>query len=122
MFTSIEEVQRLMEAQSYIADRALATTLFLAIKLEKPIFLEGEAGVGKTEVAKVLSRILQSRLIRLQCYEGLDANTCPVRVELLEADAEDQAGGRRRPVARRIGAHHFRRGIFTQAPPAWMPS
>jgi MoxR-like ATPase len=75
MFTSIEEVQRLMEAQSYIADRALATTLFLAIKLEKPIFLEGEAGVGKTEVAKVLSRILQSRLIRLQCYEGLDANT-----------------------------------------------
>ena len=54
MFTSIEEVQRLMEAQSYIADRALATTLFLAIKLEKPIFLEGEAGVGKTEVAKVL--------------------------------------------------------------------
>ena len=75
MFTSIEEVRRLMEAQSYIADRALATTLFLAIKLEKPIFLEGEAGVGKTEVAKVLSRILQSRLIRLQCYEGLDANT-----------------------------------------------
>jgi MoxR-like ATPase len=75
MFTSIEEVQRLMEAQSYIADRALATTLFLAVKLEKPIFLEGEAGVGKTEVAKVLSRILQSRLIRLQCYEGLDANT-----------------------------------------------
>ena len=75
MFTSIEEVQQLMEAQAYIADRALATTLFLAIKLEKPIFLEGEAGVGKTEVAKVLSRILQSRLIRLQCYEGLDANT-----------------------------------------------
>jgi MoxR-like ATPase len=75
MFTSIEEVQRLMAAQSYIADRALATTLFLAIKLEKPIFLEGEAGVGKTEVAKVLSRILQARLIRLQCYEGLDANT-----------------------------------------------
>jgi MoxR-like ATPase len=75
MFTSIEEVQRLMEVQSYIADRALATTLFLAIKLEKPIFLEGEAGVGKTEVAKVLARILQSRLIRLQCYEGLDANT-----------------------------------------------
>ena len=75
MFTSIEDVQRLMEAQTYIADRALATTLFLAVKLEKPIFLEGEAGVGKTEVAKVLSRILHSRLIRLQCYEGLDANT-----------------------------------------------
>jgi len=75
MFTSIEDIQRLMEADSYIADRALATTVFLAVKLEKPIFLEGEAGVGKTEVAKVLSKILQSRLIRLQCYEGLDANT-----------------------------------------------
>src|SRR5919201_1771356 len=75
MFTSIEEVQRLMEAESYFADRALATTLFLAVKLEKPIFLEGEAGVGKTEVAKVLAKILQAKLIRLQCYEGLDANT-----------------------------------------------
>jgi MoxR-like ATPase len=75
MFTSIDDVQRLMAAESYIADRALATTVFLAVKLEKPIFLEGEAGVGKTEVAKVLAKILQSRLIRLQCYEGLDANT-----------------------------------------------
>jgi MoxR-like ATPase len=75
MFTSIDDVQGLMEAESYIADRSLATTVFLAVKLEKPIFLEGEAGVGKTEVAKVLSKILQSRLIRLQCYEGLDANT-----------------------------------------------
>jgi MoxR-like ATPase len=75
MFTSIEEVQRLMEMESYIADRALATTLFLAVKLEKPLFLEGEAGVGKTEVAKVLAKILQAKLIRLQCYEGLDANT-----------------------------------------------
>ena len=75
MFSSIEEVQRLMEAESYIADRALATTLFLAVKLEKPIFLEGEAGVGKTEVAKVLAKILLAKLIRLQCYEGLDANT-----------------------------------------------
>jgi MoxR-like ATPase len=75
MFSSIEEVQRLMEAESYIADRALATTVFLAVKLEKPIFLEGEAGVGKTEVAKVMAKILGSKLIRLQCYEGLDANT-----------------------------------------------
>ncbi|MBI3328232.1 MAG: MoxR family ATPase [Nitrospinae bacterium] len=75
MFTSIDEVQRLMEAESYIADRALATTVFLALKLEKPIFLEGEAGVGKTEVAKVLSKILAAKLIRLQCYEGLDVNT-----------------------------------------------
>jgi MoxR-like ATPase len=75
MFSAIEDVQRRMEAESYIADRALATTVFLAIKLEKPIFLEGEAGVGKTEVAKVMAKLLGSRLIRLQCYEGLDANT-----------------------------------------------
>jgi MoxR-like ATPase len=75
MFGAIEDVQRLMEAQSYIADRALATTVFLAIRLEKPIFLEGEAGVGKTEVAKVMAKLLGSKLIRLQCYEGLDANT-----------------------------------------------
>lgn len=75
MFTSIDEVQQLMAAESYIADRALATTVFLALKLEKPIFLEGEAGVGKTEVAKVLSKILRAKLIRLQCYEGLDVNT-----------------------------------------------
>jgi MoxR-like ATPase len=75
MFSAIEDVQRLMEAESYIADRALATTVFLAIKLEKPIFLEGEAGVGKTEVAKVMAKLLGSKLIRLQCYEGLDANT-----------------------------------------------
>lgn len=75
MFSMIEDVQRLMEAESYIADRALATTVFLAIKLEKPIFLEGEAGVGKTEVAKVMAQLLGSKLIRLQCYEGLDANT-----------------------------------------------
>jgi len=75
MFTSIDDVQRLMEGESYNADGALATTVFLAVKLAKPIFLEGEAGVGKTEVAKVLAKILQSRLIRLQCYEGLDANT-----------------------------------------------
>jgi MoxR-like ATPase len=75
MFGAIEDVQRLMEAESYIADRALATTVFLAIRLEKPIFLEGEAGVGKTEVAKVMAKLLGSKLIRLQCYEGLDANT-----------------------------------------------
>ena len=75
MFTSIDEIQRLMETESYIADRALATTIFLALKLEKPIFLEGEAGVGKTEVAKVLSKILGAKLIRLQCYEGLDVST-----------------------------------------------
>ncbi|HTE85158.1 MAG TPA: MoxR family ATPase [Dehalococcoidia bacterium] len=73
-FDSIDEVQRLLAGEQYFADREIATTVFLAQRLEKPLFLEGEAGVGKTEVAKVLARILNTRLIRLQCYEGLDAN------------------------------------------------
>jgi MoxR-like ATPase len=73
-FESIDEVQRLLAGEQYFADREIATTVFLAQRLQKPLFLEGEAGVGKTEVAKVLARILDTRLIRLQCYEGLDAN------------------------------------------------
>jgi MoxR-like ATPase len=64
-----------MFAQSYIADRSLATTVFLALKRRKPLLLEGEPGVGKTEVAKVLSAILDTKLIRLQCYEGIDVST-----------------------------------------------
>lgn len=75
MFKSIEEVQRLLAEKNYIADRALATTIYLAATLKKPIFLEGESGVGKTEVAKVVAQILNTNLIRLQCYEGLDANS-----------------------------------------------
>ncbi len=72
---SIEALQEAMCAHDYICDRALATVVFLAMKLEKPILLEGEAGVGKTEVAKVLAAMLGAKLIRLQCYEGLDVNT-----------------------------------------------
>ncbi|MFQ5691745.1 MAG: AAA family ATPase [Nitrospinota bacterium] len=75
MFKTIEELQEELRRENYIADRTLATTLYLSISMKKPIFLEGEAGVGKTDVAKVLAQITQSRLIRLQCYEGLDANT-----------------------------------------------
>jgi MoxR-like ATPase len=74
-FTTIEDVQRAMFAQNYIADRSLATAVFLALKRRKPLLLEGEPGVGKTEVAKVLSAILDTRLIRLQCYEGIDVST-----------------------------------------------
>ncbi len=72
---SVETVLQALTDQDYIADRGLATTIFLSIRLQKPLFLEGEAGVGKTEVAKVLSRSLQTRLIRLQCYEGLDVSS-----------------------------------------------
>ena len=71
---SIDELQKSLREQLYIADRGLATSIFLALKLGRPLFLEGEAGVGKTEVAKVITRLLDTDLIRLQCYEGLDVN------------------------------------------------
>jgi MoxR-like ATPase len=75
MFDSIEEIEEKFAAEAYIADRMLATTLFLSVSLGKPVFLEGEPGVGKTEVAKVLAKVLNTELIRLQCYEGLDVST-----------------------------------------------
>ena len=71
-WSSPDEVLAALERERYVADRSLAITLFLALRLGKPLFLEGEAGVGKTEVAKVLAASLGRRLIRLQCYEGLD--------------------------------------------------
>jgi MoxR-like ATPase len=69
---SIDETQKLLGEADYLADRSLATVLFLALRMGRPIFLEGEAGVGKTEIAKVLATTLGRRMIRLQCYEGLD--------------------------------------------------
>jgi len=74
MAASIEELQSLLERQRYIADRGLATSIYLALKLRRPLLLEGEAGVGKTEVAKALASALDTNLIRLQCYEGLDVS------------------------------------------------
>ena len=70
---SIDAVETLLSGEGYVASRALATVVFLSLKLGRPLFLEGEAGVGKTEIAKVLAQALGRRLIRLQCYEGLDA-------------------------------------------------
>ncbi len=72
---SIDETLKLLESAHYVADRSLATVLFLSLRLGRPLFLEGEAGVGKTEIAKVLSSALGRKLIRLQCYEGLDVAT-----------------------------------------------
>jgi len=95
MFDSIEAVQQALLDQRYVTDRALATVVFLAIRLGKPLFLEGEAGVGKTEVAKVLASCLNTRLIRLQCYEGLDVHSAVyewayarqiLHLRILEAD------------------------------------
>jgi MoxR-like ATPase len=73
-FSSIDELQALLERQLYIADRGLATSIYLALRLSRPLLLEGEAGVGKTEVARALASGLETDLIRLQCYEGLDIN------------------------------------------------
>jgi MoxR-like ATPase len=71
---SIEQLEAMLASQRYIADRGLATSIYLALKLQRPLLLEGEAGVGKTDVAKVLASGLGTELIRLQCYEGLDLN------------------------------------------------
>jgi MoxR-like ATPase len=73
--TSIDETLALLRSASYVAERALATVVFLSLRLGRPLLLEGEAGVGKTEVAKVLASALGRKLIRLQCYEGLDVST-----------------------------------------------
>jgi MoxR-like ATPase len=72
---TIDETLSLLSSAGYIADRALATVLFLSLKMGRPLFLEGEAGVGKTEIAKVLAETLGRKLIRLQCYEGLDVSS-----------------------------------------------
>ncbi len=73
MRDDVRRIQELLESQAYVADPAVATAVHLAIALEKPLLVEGPAGVGKTEIAKVLARALDAELIRLQCYEGLDA-------------------------------------------------
>src|SRR3979411_3331363 len=91
---SIDATLALLGEASYLADRSLATVLFLALRMGRPIFLEGEAGVGKTEIAKVLSSTLGRRLIRLQCYEGLD-----VAAAVYEWNYAQQRGALRRAEA-----------------------
>lgn len=97
MFDSVEATARSLAKQNYIADIGLSTSLFLALKMGKALFLEGEPGVGKTEIAKVLSRLLAAPLIRLQCYEGLDINHAVYEWnyprQLLEIQARQQANG-----------------------------
>jgi MoxR-like ATPase len=73
-FASVEELEKSLRAHSYLPDRGLAVAIYLAVSLDRPLLLEGEAGVGKTEVAKVLAEMMGRRLIRLQCYEGIDSN------------------------------------------------
>ncbi len=98
MFASIDETSQELARHLYIADAGLATSLFLALKMEKPLFVEGEPGVGKTEIAKVLSRALDTPLIRLQCYEGLDIHQAAYEWnyprQMLEIQARNGAPGR----------------------------
>jgi MoxR-like ATPase len=99
--TTIDETLDLLAAANYVADRTLATVLFLSLRLQRPLFLEGEAGVGKTEIAKVLSAALGRPLIRLQCYEGLDISSAVyewnyaqqmMAIRLAEASGETDRG------------------------------
>lgn len=103
-FASIEDVANALREHDYLADRELATTVFLAQELEKPLLLEGEAGVGKTELAKALAAARGARLIRLQCYEGLDASQALyewnyqrqlLHIRLAEADHRLEGGAAR---------------------------
>ncbi|PSM19820.1 MoxR family ATPase [Nitratireductor sp. StC3] len=93
---SIDDTLALLQGADYVADRALATVLFLALRMQRPLFLEGEAGVGKTEIAKVLASALDRRLIRLQCYEGLDVASAVYEwnyaAQMIEIRMEEAAG------------------------------
>ena len=129
---SIEAVQEMLRGQGYVADRGLAVPIFLAMKLQRPLFLEGEAGVGKTEIARALSTALDSPLIRLQCYEGLDVNQAVyewnhprqlLEIRLLEAsgdmDRETATSGLfserfliKRPLLQAIDAAHERAPVL----------
>jgi len=98
---SVDATLALLEKDGYVADRSLATALYLSLSLKRPLFVEGEAGVGKTEIAKVLAQTLQRRLVRLQCYEGLDVASAVyewnypgqmVEIRLAEATGETDRG------------------------------
>ena len=110
---SIEALQAQLREKLYIADRGLATAMYLALKLERPLFLEGEAGVGKTEIAKVLTEILDTELIRLQCYEGLDVNQAVYEWKLYAADDAYPPRGEPRREAR--GKRSLRTGFPSRA-------
>ncbi|PHP66648.1 ATPase [Zhengella mangrovi] len=93
---TIDEALALLQDQNYVADRSLATVLFLALRMKRPLFLEGEAGVGKTEIAKVLAQALGRDLIRLQCYEGLDVSSAVYEwnyaAQMIEIRMEEASG------------------------------
>ena len=108
---TIEMIQEALRKHQYICDRSLATVVYLSIAMGKPVLLEGEAGVGKTEIAKVLSDVLQTKLIRLQCYEGLDANSALYEWnyprQMLRIKLEEVHGGDRGVVETEIFSEEY---------------
>ena len=114
---SIDDVMELLVSAHYLADRSLATVLFLALRMGRPLFLEGEAGVGKTEVAKVLATTLERRLIRLQCYEGLDVATAVYEwnyaAQMIAIRLAEAEGGVDRE---RLSHHVFAPAFLTKRP------
>ncbi|MBW7903731.1 MAG: MoxR family ATPase [Rhodocyclaceae bacterium] len=110
-FGSIDEIRERLAAEGYIADRMLATAVFLSVSLGKPMFVEGEPGVGKTEIAKVMARLLDTELIRLQCYEGLDSSAALYEWnytrQLLELRLQEARGVDRAEIGRNLFAEEF---------------
>ncbi|TAK00983.1 MoxR family ATPase [bacterium] len=108
---TIEKIQEALRKQQYICDRSLATVVYLSIAIGKPVLLEGEAGVGKTEIAKVLAQVMETRLIRLQCYEGLDANTALYEwnypKQMLRIKLEEVSGRNREAVETEIFTEEY---------------
>jgi MoxR-like ATPase len=107
---SIDETLALLSDANYVADRALATVLFLALRMKRPLFLEGEAGVGKTEIAKVLASALGRPLIRLQCYEGLDVSSAVYEwnyaAQMIEIRMEEAVG--------KVDRNAMERNVFSE--------
>ncbi len=111
MFESIDEVEKKLAQHDYISDRTLATSIFLSTKMQKPLLLEGEPGVGKTEVAKVISELLGAELIRLQCYEGLDTQTALYEWnyprQMLELRLQEARGEDKKEIGKNIFSEEF---------------
>ncbi len=108
---TIETIQDFLLRERYVCDRSLATVVYLSLVMGKPLLLEGEAGVGKTEIAKVLSKVLETKLIRLQCYEGLDANTALYEwnypKQMLRIKLEEVRGGDKEAVETEIFSEEY---------------
>ncbi len=111
MFESIDQVEQQLAEHDYITDRMLATSIFLAVNMQKPLFLEGEPGVGKTEVAKVIASLLDTELIRLQCYEGLDTQTALYEWnyprQMLELRLQEARGAEKKEIGANIFSEEF---------------